>query len=281
VWLSAALPDTSDGPPARWLSALACRGPEQHEVDAALDWIVDALGGELDADSLTDCPIPGCGSVLRSVVGAPPSMLVIGQTEIDPQLRRVRNRRLFYQATVRPGTVFTAEALAFPEQAAVLDQLDEVLVGGNRARGLGRAKARVTAAPVLQPIEERIRRTSAAVRARGIELGEDELAVLGLVSDGFAAEPLRELLRQRGLEMVTGQADTVVHGSYDELGHRPRALRTLLAAGSWVAVRGRDLAGRLSALERDGIEDPDGLQPLWLRVRGDVEANDDDGYRAR
>ena len=274
VRLTAAAADAANGLPVRWLSAMACRGPEPHPLDTTLDWIVDGLGGELPEGAFVSCPVAGCDGLLRPVADPPPPVLVIGQTEIDPAGRRARDGRLFYQATLRPGTVFTAELLALPEQAAALASLDEVLVGGNRARGLGRAKVCVEAAPELAPVAERVRRTTRALDSRGVDLGGDEVAVLGLVSDGFAAEPLRTLLERRGLGVVAGQVRSVARGSYDEQAGRPRALRTLLAAGSWVAVRGRDLAGGLMELERDGIGDPDGLQPLWPRVRGDVEGRD-------
>jgi hypothetical protein len=258
------------GLPGRWLGVLECRAPTPHRVDPTLHLITDAVGDHTPDPQLT-CPIAECGSWLKPASTVRPPVLVLGQTEIDPVRRRVRQGLLFHQVVVGPGTTFTAELLALPGQAEVLAGLGDILVGGNRSRGLGRSQVRVESAPELPALAERVARTTAAVQRRGGELDGEQLAVLGLVSDGYAPISLRELLAAHGLAVLTAEVRSVVRGSYDELDGRSRSERRLLARGSWVAVRGQDLAARLEALEHQAVADPAGLQPLWLRTRHDLE----------
>jgi hypothetical protein len=258
------------GLPGRWLGVLECRAPTPHRIDPTLQLIVDAVASRAPELRLT-CPITGCGGWLKPASPARPPVLVLGQTEIDPIRRRVREGLLFQQVVVAPGTVFTAELLALPDQAEALARLGELLVGGNRSRGLGRSQLRVAPAPELPSLAERVAATTAAVHHHGGEVDGEQLAVLGLVSDGFAPGSLRELLATHGLTVLTAEVRSVVRGSFDELDGRSRAGRRLLARGSWVAVRGQDLPARLEALEQHAGTDPAGLQPLWLRTRHDLE----------
>jgi CRISPR/Cas system CSM-associated protein Csm3 (group 7 of RAMP superfamily) len=276
VRLSEGVHQAPNGLPGRWLGVLECRAAIPHRIDPTMRLVGDALGDHTSTAELLTCPVAGCGAWLKPAAAARPPLLVVGQTKIDPVRRRVREGLLFHQVVVRPGATFTAELVALPEQADLLAGLAEVLVGGNRSRGLGRALLSVEPAPPLPPVAERVAHTTAMARRRGGGLDDaEELAVLGLVSDGFAAVPLRALLADRGLTVVAGEVRAVARGSYDERDGGARPQRRLLARGSWVAVRGRDLPARLLALERDGIDDPAGLQPLWLRVRHDLEDNAD------
>ena len=260
-------------PPRPWLGMRECRGPERHATDPALAWVAAALGAGAPAEEeVFTCA--RCGQPLKPASLPDPPVLVIGQTEIAWQEGRARDGTLRYQVAVQPGACFQAELDAFPEQAEVLRSLGEVLVGGHRSRGLGSARVAVEDAGVLPAVAERVARTTALLERRGARLGGDQVAVLGLLADGWPGEgrSLEELLRAHGLEVVTAQARAVARGGYDERGRATRPLRQVLARGSWVAVRGRDLTGPLEELERGaGLGDPLDPNPLWLRVRDDWE----------
>ncbi|MCS7008171.1 MAG: hypothetical protein NZL88_11520, partial [Gaiellaceae bacterium] len=83
--------------------------------------------------------------------------------------------------------------------------------------------------------------------------------------------PLREILAENGLEIVTGEVRDVVRGGWDERGDRMRAVRRLLATGSWLAVRvpGDAALEALVRLEEEGITDREEIAPLVVRVRED------------
>jgi len=248
-----------------WLSLRRCRGAG-HTVDLLPALVAAALKEE---PGPTTCP--RCGAPLEHDRPTPPTRLVLGHTAIDPRTRRAAQGQLHYHVALAPGITFEAQLVARPNLIEIVAQLGEVLVGGRRARGMGRATLEVHEVPVPS-LEERMARLAAAVEEQGVD-GADRVAVLGLVSDAAAAPSLAEVLRRRGLEPVGGELRTVERGGWDELNGAPRALREVLEAGSWVAVR-CSTPGSLAALgelERWGLADPEEICPLVVEVRGGEE----------
>ncbi|MDR7522713.1 MAG: RAMP superfamily CRISPR-associated protein [Armatimonadota bacterium] len=246
-----------------WLSRRRCRGAG-HPVDVLAQDVAAALGGEP-----TPATCPQCGAPLERGGTPRPRLLVLGHTAIDPQTRRAAQGQLHYQVALEPGTTFEAQLLARPDQAEVLGAVGEVLVGGRRARGMGRAIVEVREIPT-PPLEERLKRLADTIQKLGAR-GADRVAVLGLVSDAAVQPSLAEVVRARGLVPVAGELRTVERGGWDELRASLRPLREVLAAGSWAAVRcpTPDSVAALEELEREGLPDPEEICPLIVVVRGD------------
>lgn len=248
-----------------WRSLRHCRRAG-HSLDLLPAEVAEALGGPP-----VPATCPRCGAPLERTHPPRPMLLVLGHTAIDPRTRRAAEGQLHYQVALAPGTTFEAQVVARPNQAEVVAQLGEVLVGGRRARGMGRATVEVHEIPTPS-LEERMASLAAAVRERGADV-TDRMAVLGFVSDAAVQPSLAEVFRQRGLEPVAGELRTVERGGWDELHGKPRPLREVLVAGSWVAVR-CSTAGSVAALEqleRWGLPDPDEICPLIVVVRGEEE----------
>lgn len=258
-------PEWPVGDAIPWLSRRSCRGAG-HTIDLLAAHVAAALGGE---PVPTTCP--RCGAPLRRAHAPVPPRLVLGHTAVDPRTRRAARGQLHYEVALAPGTTFEAQIVARPDQAEILTQLHEVWVGGRRARGMGRATLEIHEIP-SPPLGERMTSLTAAVRERGAD-GAARVAALGLLSDAAVEPSLAAILRRRGLEPVDGELRTVERGGWDELNGRPRALREILAAGSWVAVRcpTPGSVAALEELERRGLPDPDGISPLLMVVRGNEE----------
>jgi hypothetical protein len=190
--------------------------------------------------------------------------LLLGHTAIDPETLRPASGQLFHHLTLPPGTVLVAEAEMSADQAEAVAGLGQVLLGAGRARGTGRARVEVEALAPVPPLQARLDRTAEALRRVGVA-DPTGIAVFAFVADGWCAEPLSRLLERRGLRLVTGNARRVLQGGWDLERDAQRPLRTLVGAGSWVAVRGPTDA--VAELEATGVADPEGTHPLWLRVR--------------
>jgi len=259
--------DRTSIPP--WLSRWRCDGNPRHIVDAALYRVAHVLSGA-GSWRLETCP--RCGSSLRELGSGARPPLVLGHVTIDPTHRRAMRGELHYQVALAPGTVFAAELLAYPSQAEALRRLETVFVGGRRARGMGRAQIELKELSPLPPVKDRIAATAGYLGDLGAP-DEDDVAVLGLMTDAALERPLRELLADADLEVLTGEARGVVRGGWDERSGQMRPLQRLLEAGSWLAVRVRSdrALAELERLEREGIPDPEGVAPLLLRVRDDWE----------
>lgn len=249
-----------------WLSRRRCRGAG-HIVDLVLDELTAALGG---APPHETCP--RCGAPLERVAASAPPKLFMGHTAIDPRTRRAAAGQLYYHVTFAPGVTFEAQLVARPDQAGVIAELTEVFLGGRRSRGMGRARLELVELPAPAHLEERVERTMAALRIRGAR-PDGPVAVVGLVSDAAPAGGLATVLSASELRPVAGEVRTVERGGWDELNNAPRALREVLAAGSWIAVRvgGQEALGTLAELERAGMADPQGIAPLIVSVRDDWE----------
>lgn len=251
-----------------WLSRWCCDGDPSHIVDGALYRVAHVLAGTW---SWSPRACPDCGCELREFEPGSPPPLVLGHVTMDPTHRRAKRGELHYQVALAPGTALAAEVLARRSQAAALHALETVLIGGRRARGMGLAQVELQDLPPLPPLRDRI----AATARRLTDLGahDHDVAVLGFLTDAAVERPLRDILGDAGLEVLTGEVRSIVRGGWDERSGRMRPLRRLLQAGSWLAVRiGSDRAlAELERLERDGIPDPEGVAPFLLRVRHDWE----------
>lgn len=272
VLTSAIIEDAGAGSSWPWLTRHRCDGDPTHLIDGALLRTAVALGA-VRSEPGEDCPL--CGSSLREYEPPKPRTMVMGHVSLEPSLRRARRGDLHYQVALSPGNVFLAELHARPSQAAALRELGEVFIGGRRARGMGRVQLQVEDLPSLAPIEDRVEATSSALASTyGIE--GPRIAVLGLLSDGALERPLRHVLAEKGLEVVTGDVRDVVRGGWDERHGRPRSLRRLLQAGSWLAVRvtGDAALQALKQLESEGVPDREEVAPLVVRVRDDWMSTD-------
>lgn len=253
--VSTAVPVVADElPPGAWSGTVRCRGEAPHVIDLTARIVRRALGHDVD---LTTCP--RCGAGLKAHRPPAPPTLVLGQTAIDPRRRRAADEQLRGQVVVAPGARFRARLDATADQAAALAALGTIQVGGNRTRGLGLAHLSVDPWPTPPPAAARVATSSRAIGA--------EVAVLGLVSDAAPSEPVATMLTSRGLEIVTARVRTTVRGGWDEVRRELRPVRRLLAAGSWVAVRGPGLVEAAAALEANPAPDPEGTDPVWLTVR--------------
>jgi hypothetical protein len=252
-----------------WLTRRRCDGEPRHVVDEALHRVAHVLTGS-GSWHLEACP--RCGSVLKELESEAPPPLVLSHVTIDPTHRRARHGELHYQVAFSPGTVFVAEVLTRPSQAEAISGLDTVLIGGRRARGMGLARIELEKLPPLASLAERIAATATHLSELGAP-GQKDIAVLGLVTDAALERPLRKLLADADLEVLTGDVRSVVRGGWDESNGRMRPLRRLLEAGSWLAVRvGSERAlAELERLEHDGIPDREEVAPLLVRVRDDWE----------
>lgn len=262
-------PERRVGDAVPWLSRRRCRR-DGHTIDLLAAHVAEALGGQ---SIPTTCP--RCGAPLREAHAPPPTPLVLGHTAIDPRTRRAAEGQLHYEVALAPGTAFEAQLVARPDQAAILAELKEVLIGGRRARGMGGASVEIHEIP-SPPLEERILSLAAEVKKRGAH-DADNVAVLGLVSDAAVEPSLGEVLRRQGFDPLGGELRTVERGGWDELNGRPRALRKVLVAGSWVIVRcrqGRGWVAALDQLERSGLPDRDEISPLLVVVRGNEEVEE-------
>jgi hypothetical protein len=210
--------------------------------------------------------------MLKELESEAPPPLVLSHVTIDPTHRRASHGELHYQVAFSPGTVFAAEVLARPSQAEVIRGLDTVFVGGRRARGMGLARIELEELPPLASLAERIAATTTHLSELGAP-DHGEIAVLGLIADAALERPLRKLLADADLEVLTGDVRSVVRGGWDEGNGKMRPLRRLLEAGSWLAVRvGSDRAlAELERFEREGIADLEEVAPLLLRARDDWE----------
>ncbi len=252
-----------------WLTRRRCDGKPRHVVDGTLHRVAHVLTGSGSWD-LETCPVPGCSSVLREFDSDPP--LVLAHVTIDPTHRRAKRGDLHYQVAFAPGTVFAAEVLARPAQAEAISGIGTVLVGGRRARGMGLARVELEELPRLPSLPHRITATARRLSELGAP-SDGDIAVLALLADAALAQPLRAILTHAGLEVLTGDVREVVRGGWDEGADRTRSLRRVLEAGSWLAVRlaSERALEELERLENDGIPDPEGVAPLLLRVRDDLE----------
>jgi hypothetical protein len=271
IALTPGFPLSNDDPVSipPWLDRLRCDGNPRHVGDGALHRVAHVLNasGSWPPES---CPV--CGSGLRELEPDSPAPLVLAHVTIDPTHRRAKRGELHYQVAYAPGTVFVAEVLALPSQAEAIRSLETVLVGGRRARGMGLARIELEDLDPLVPLKERIAATARHLRGLGAS-GNGDVAVLGLLADAALEHPLRSILTDAGLEVLTGDVRSVVRGGWDEQRDRMRPLRRMLAAGSWVAVRptGPRALEQLERLERHGVPDREGVAPLLLRVRDDWE----------
>lgn len=139
---------------------------------------------------------------------------------------------------------------------------------------MGRATVKVCEIK-FPPLEERMASLWEEVRSRGgREAGQ--VAVVGLISDAAVHPSFEQALFQRGLVPVDGELRTVERGGWDELNGNPRALRKVLAAGSWILLRcpSRDSVAALQDLERRGLPDRDEIAPLLVVVRGNEEVGE-------
>jgi CRISPR-associated Cas5-like protein len=256
-----------DAPPGMavpWLSRRRCRGGE-HVLDLALYEIAAALGG---GEPPARCP--RCGAPLKRDPAPSPPVLPLGHTAIEPATRRAARGQLHYQVALAPGTTFEARLLATAGQAAVIAELDEVFIGGRSARGMGRARLELVdlGAPREEDLERAEQATHKALRDLGVD-SPPPLLVLGLESDADPGEPLAELLKRRALAPVAGEVRRVERGGWDELQGSPRSLRSVLQAGSWIAVRWDGEEGRAGVLQlaQEGLPDPQEICPLIVSVR--------------
>lgn len=252
-----------------WFTRLRCDGTPRHLVDGAIHRVAQVLSGT--GAGLPD-RCPRCRSELRELEPRVPQPLVLAHVTIDPANRRATRGELHYQVASAPGTVFAAELLALPSQAEAIRALETVLVGGRRARGMGLARLELHERPRLAPLADRVAATGRRLGELGGR-GDGDIAVLGVLADAALERPLRDILTEAGLEVLTGEVRTVVRGGWDEGTGQTRSLRRLLAAGSWLAVRlaSERALEELEGLENHEIPDPEGVSPLLLRVRDDWE----------
>lgn len=155
-------PASPPGQPIVWTSRRRCRGSPAHVVDVAIPTTAVALGVP---SALGGCPL--CSAALGEADRPPVTPLVLGHTPIDPATRRAQEGGLHFQVAAAPGAVFEARALLSDGEAELIASLREVVVGGRRARGMGRAALTVHELPDLPPIQERLARTREALEAQG------------------------------------------------------------------------------------------------------------------
>lgn len=252
--------------PVPWSSVALCRGTPRHRVNLAPYRVAARLG----SGTRFDGTCPRCGADLDVAEASGPPTFVIGRTAIQPRIGRVLEGMLYYEVAVRPGARFVAHVLARPDQADAIGSLGEAWLGGRKRGGLG--LARISLEPLaVDPLEARLDATRRALSELGLA-GRD-IAVLGLLGDAAFALPPREELERRGLRVVAADLRTVARGGWDEERNVPRAVREVIRAGSWIAVELNAPSGleTLEALERTGIEDPLGTEPVLVRVRSDWE----------
>ncbi|WP_208029755.1 RAMP superfamily CRISPR-associated protein [Rhabdothermincola sediminis] len=250
--------------PTPWLGVSRCRGPERHVVDTTWRRIAAALEG------VPFEPVcPTCGESLKAEGAPSPTVEVIGQTEIDPVRSRAAAGRLRFQVLLAAGQAFEAVVEAEADQLERIGGLGEVLIGGNRSRGVGRASIGVVP---LEPAAGLVP-LSAGAGADGPRPAE--IAVLGLPGDVSTPEPVVELLGRAGLDPVISDVRVVERGGWDGRSAQLRPIRRLLSAGSWIAVRPADgsdgldralprLAEALDAIDREDLD------RLWLVERREV-----------
>jgi hypothetical protein len=245
-------------PPGAWLGSARC-GACDRAFDRTIATVAEAFGAVTDVARCSSC-----GELLRPATHDSPPHLLLGHTAIDPRRGRAASGQLYHEVVVAPGTTFRALAEATHDQLELLAGLGEVLVGGSRARGLGRCRVAVVTADGDADTDERLAGQHRALRAAAPEV-PDDVAVLGVMNDAWVPDGLDTWLRARGVDPVTAWTASVVRGGFDERSGAPRPVRRLVASGSWVVVRGDRRA--LATIERDRA-DPDGP---WLRVRDDLE----------
>lgn len=258
IRISGAVPLREQTKRQSFAGTLACRAG--HLMDTTAAQVAIALG--YSAKWPFDCPT--CSAPLKVPKGLPPERLLLGHSAMDPGTLRPALGQLFYQLTLVPGTVLIAEAEMTPDQATTIASLQHVLVGGGRARGTGRARIEVKQQEALPHLHQRLSLCAEALKAQGV-LDPEGIAVLAFVADGWCGEPFSDLLARRGLVFVTGNGRRVLQGSWDMQADTQRPLRALIGAGSWAAVRGPLEA--VAELETNGVADPFGTHPLWLRAR--------------
>lgn len=270
VLVTPAFPVAEGSAPGRavpWLSRRRCRGQPSHVLDLAPRVVaVELVGRPLEPRC------PRCGAPLEEVGAPEPPRLVIGHTRIDPRTRRAATGELHYEVALAPGTVFEAQMVASQDEAEAVAALGEVVVGGRRARGMGRATLEVRELPAVRPLPDRLAATAEALRGHGADPASP-IGIVGLVSDVGLPEPLGAVMERHGLRVFAGEARTVQRGGWDELNGQPRALREVIAAGSWLAVEVTSV-DELEVLETSGLPDPAGVTPLVLTVRDDWEVTE-------
>lgn len=254
--------------PTQWLGLSRCRGADAH--------LVDLIGAEIRAGldgTPTALTCPTCGAALKPVGSGDWSPMVISQTAVDPHLRRAADGALRHQATVPPGTVADAVVAATPDQMEVLASITEVVIGGNRMRGLGRA--RVSLHPLSAEHRWSDPWTPQTVNAA---TGDVPVVTLGFAGDGFVPISVTGTLSDAGLELVAASVRVRARGGWDTLPGRPRAVRRLIQAGSWMAVTSSDRSDdglgervaeavdRLEAASVSSTPDPD-PDAVWFLPR--------------
>jgi hypothetical protein len=264
----AAAADGGLADPTHWLGLSRCRGADAHLVDVA--------GAEIRAgldDMPTSLSCPTCGAPLKPVGSGDWSPMVISQTAVDPHLRRAADGALRHQATVPPGTVANAVVAGTIDQLEVLASITEVVVGGNRMRGLGRA--RVSLHPLSDEHQWSDPWTPQTVSAAN---GDAPVVTLGFAGDAFVPISVTDTFSEAGLELVAASVRVRARGGWDTLTGRPRPVRRLIQAGSWLAVTVPDRSGgglgkrvaaavdRLEAATVSSSADPD-PDAVWFLPR--------------
>ncbi|GIU84524.1 MAG: hypothetical protein KatS3mg008_1299 [Acidimicrobiales bacterium] len=265
-----------DRDPTPWLGLHRCRGTAGHTVDLCEAKIRATLSGEP-----VEMRCPQCGSWLKPAGPASPRLVVLGQTAIDPRRNRAAEGQLRYQVAVAPGERFCALVEATDAQFDLLAGLGEILVGGNKGRGLGAASLRVGPAVRVDPFV-------AGYGFKDVDFavpggGTRRVAVAGFAADAHCREPLADVLARAGLEVVACEIRTVTRGGWDTEGRALRPIRRLVRAGSWIAVaktaaRGDEERAAAGPSQADGPSEilarlaeelfvPEETDPIWLVAR--------------